>query len=658
MPCRELAALQAMMFADGRPRVSARLQLLLLHPSDRSSVSRNAFLEVASPLKLQSSFKRLTAEERDELEEMKTSRFEREEEHHKADGTGDGGAGDNGAVLPLPGFLTAVPGVSNVASSSYVLSVYEYAKENPMMTAWTVGTAAFSAAASAFRSVYDYLYPPEDAGWLGGWDAGLLSGGAVAGGWFSSTAATSSSSWFGGGVGAQADAADASGSGGWFGFGGSATSAAAGGAAAGGAAAGGAAAAGGWFGGLFGGGIGFCCILSQARLDGRFAGDWWPFVSLASAAGSSGEDKGQAQPDGIEQEIAVSSSSRAKTVPHDPIPGQVPVFATKDSRNMNMQSKCQRITRPRELDILLAFLPSSIPTRISANYSEELVLVGGCCKQVLVFVLLLSESLVLFIVTLSVSGFLFASMKFCLRPWAWLGMDSHLPILFDLQTSGLEVGTWDYCFLRRKSWPATTLRDVRVYKETLDSLGETGESEPVPISSSEKVSAELPQCCDATKACFGSCWRSCCSSGSGSFLVSGVFLGAKVESKVVRLTRDVWTRKEVERLLTLAQQGRQLLGLPEAPVEPESASDQVQIVDVECIPVSCVMGKEDGLPTIREDTILRDATEPSVLPMFSKEASEVAADERCMPTVRSGVLAPRPKMKSQSQAKVQDLLAV
>ena len=94
----------------------------------------------------------------------------------------------------------------------------------------------------------------------------------------------------------QADAADASGSGGWFGFGGSATSAAAGGAAAGGAAAGGAAAAGGWFGGLFGGGIGFCCILSQARLDGRFAGDWWPFVSLASAAGSSGEDKGQAQP--------------------------------------------------------------------------------------------------------------------------------------------------------------------------------------------------------------------------------------------------------------------------------------------------------------------------------------------------------------------------
>jgi len=285
-----------------------------------------------------------------------------------------------------------------------------------------------------------------------------------------------------------------------------------------------------------------------------------------------------------------------------------------------------------------------------------LVAALACAVCVAVLILLLSESLVLFIVTLSVSGFLFASMKFCLRPWAWLGVDSHLPILFDLQSSGLEVGTWDHCFLRRKTWPAAALRDLRVYKETVDSLGESADSEPVPISSSQKVSAELPQCCDATKACFGSCWRSCCSGGSGGFLVSGVFLGAKVESKVVRLTRDVWTLKEVEQLLVLAQQGRQLLGLPEqAPADLESASEQVQVVDVECIPVTCVMGKEDGLPTIREDTILRDSTEASVLPMFSKETSEVA-DERCMPTVRSGALAPRPKTKSQ--AKVQDLLAV
>ncbi|CAE7720862.1 unnamed protein product [Symbiodinium pilosum] len=460
-------------------------------------------------------FKRLTAEEREELEDMKTSRFEREEERRDEHKAGSGADGDNGPAMPLPGFLTSVPGVSSVASSSYVLSAYEYAKENPMMTAWTVGTAAFSAAASAFRTVYEYFYPPQDAGWLGGWDGGLLSGGAA--------------------------------------------------------------------------------------VSAKFL-----FVCLA-----------------------------------------LPVFFQ------------QLVWRLRVVGLALVELQALRPQLLQPGVLPPVAGLVGYLEEaltvsVVVLILLLSESLVLFIVTLSVSGFLFASMKFCLRPWAWLGMDSHMPILFDLQTSGLEVGTWDYCFLRRKSWPATTLRDLRVYKEAVDSLGESGDSEPVPISSSEKVSAELPHCCDATKACFGSCWRSCCSTGSGGFLVAGVFLGAKVDSKVVRLTRDVWTLKEVDSLLMLAQRGRQLLGLPEqAPLDLESAD--VQVVDVECI--ACVMGKEEGLPTIREDTILRDSTEPSVLPMFSKETSEVA-DERCAPTVRSGVLAPRPKMKSQSQAKVQDLLAV
>ena len=76
-----------------------------------------------------------------------------------------------------------------------------------------------------------------------------------------------------------------------------------------------------------------------------------------------------------------------------------------------------------------------------------------------------------------------------------------------------EVGTWDHCFLRRKTWPAAALRDLphgkkigdhypaneeaatcyllpplrRVYKETVDSLGESADSEPVPISSSQKA---------------------------------------------------------------------------------------------------------------------------------------------------------------------------
>ena len=87
-----------------------------------------------------------------------------------------------------------------------------------------------------------------------------------------------------------------------------------------------------------------------------------------------------------------------------------------------------------------------------------------------------------------------------------------------------QVGTWDHCFLRRKSWPAAALRDLphgnkwqkfrepdmvneeaaialachylllrprRVYKETVDSLGESADSEPVPISSSQKAGRAL-----------------------------------------------------------------------------------------------------------------------------------------------------------------------
>lgn len=201
------------------------------------------------------SFKRLTAEEREELENMKSSRFD-QQEHAKG---GPSGAGDNGDAVPL-GFLSSVPGVSSLAGSSYVLSAVQYAKDNPLMALWTVGPAVCSGLLTAARSTYNYFYPPEQS-WLGGWDAGLLGGvGSAGGAWFggSTPAASSwwpgsqpqassgwfgfgsqpapaSSSWFGGGEAAASSSS-------WFGT----SSAAAGGAAAGGA-------AGGWFGGLFGG---------------------------------------------------------------------------------------------------------------------------------------------------------------------------------------------------------------------------------------------------------------------------------------------------------------------------------------------------------------------------------------------------------------------
>lgn len=81
---------------------------------------------------------------------------------------------------------------------------------------------------------------------------------------------------------------------------------------------------------------------------------------------------------------------------------------------------------------------------------------------VVVLLFLLHEALLAFVVTLTVAGGLFASLKFCLRPWAWMGLDSHLPILFDLESQGLEVGTWDYCVLRRRFWPAEKLKDLRL----------------------------------------------------------------------------------------------------------------------------------------------------------------------------------------------------
>eukprot|EP00434_Breviolum_minutum_P017189 symbB.v1.2.015174.t1/scaffold1109.1/size137296/4 len=220
----------------------------------------------------------------------------------------------------------------------------------------------------------------------------------------------------------------------------------------------------------------------------------------------------------------------------------------------------------------------------------------------MVVTFLLSEALLLFVVTLLVSGFLFASLKFCLHPWAWLGLDRHVPILFDLRSSGLEVGTWDYCFLRRRNIPASRLKDLRVYKEVVDSSERI--SDAVPISSIDKVQGELPSSCDATKACVGTCWRSCCMPGSG-MPVAGVFLGAKVEGDLsrgpVRLTRDVWTSKEVSRLLLMAQRGRELLGLPEAASDVEAPTIPIQVIDMDG---AMTFGKE-GLPTISEDAVLR-----------------------------------------------------
>lgn len=93
----------------------------------------------------------------------------------------------------------------------------------------------------------------------------------------------------------------------------------------------------------------------------------------------------------------------------------------------------------------------------------------------------------------------------------------------------------------------------------------------------------------------------------------------------------------MEKLFQLAQKGRALLGLPEVAGLPELEP----LEEVEPVAI----GKEfahEGLPPITE--------EPSM-----EAAASWKGEQGLATLVRPGVMAPRPKMKSQ-QVKVQDMV--
>eukprot|EP00438_Fugacium_kawagutii_P022519 Skav225092 [mRNA] locus=scaffold621:115576:128469:+ [translate_table: standard] len=103
-----------------------------------------------------------------------------------------------------------------------------------------------------------------------------------------------------------------------------------------------------------------------------------------------------------------------------------------------------------------------------------------------------------------------------------------------------------------------------------------------------------------------------------SLSVAGVFLGAVQEEgdSPIRLSRDVWTVREVEQLLAMARTGRELLGIPEVFVTDLEAPIQVDLDDG-CGPMLLGKGSAlslEGLPTISEDAVLRE-------PSGSTEAS-------------------------------------
>jgi len=133
----------------------------------------------AAPVSLQrpsrsvSSFRRLTSEERHELEELKVSRFDRKEEADGSSGSwtswfkGSDGDKANDKVtrsaqdtvpdaIPLPGPLLALPGVTSITNNSYAVGAYRHAMDNKVL-AFLLVTPVFSIAAVALRVGLPYL---------------------------------------------------------------------------------------------------------------------------------------------------------------------------------------------------------------------------------------------------------------------------------------------------------------------------------------------------------------------------------------------------------------------------------------------------------------------------------------------------------------------
>eukprot|EP00931_Biecheleriopsis_adriatica_P063962 TRINITY_DN38841_c0_g1_i1.p1 TRINITY_DN38841_c0_g1~~TRINITY_DN38841_c0_g1_i1.p1 ORF type:complete len:312 (-),score=74.32 TRINITY_DN38841_c0_g1_i1:23-958(-) len=270
----------------------------------------------------------------------------------------------------------------------------------------------------------------------------------------------------------------------------------------------------------------------------------------------------------------------------------------------------------------------------------SIVFTFALASGVVILILILNNSLVPLLVLASLSVLLCSSLKVCIHPWAWLGVDNHLPVFFDLQQSGLEVGTWNYFLLQRRYWPRSALRDLRVFKEAVDCSAASGRnsSDAAPLQSSEKVHNELPHCGDAAKECFSASWRSCCT-GSRAAPVSGVFLGARVDTarstEVVRLSRNVWSLSGVEALLALAREARQLVGLPEEiPKDPLPAGEG-EAADV------------DGDIELQLSERIQVVVDTLPKEIYGKEVTSWGDLEGSskVETVEAG--APRPKMKAK-----------
>lgn len=183
----------------------------------------------------------------------------------------------------------------------------------------------------------------------------------------------------------------------------------------------------------------------------------------------------------------------------------------------------------------------------------DIVVLIGCTVD------LQLAALIVFVI---LSIFLWISCKIRGYAWAWLGIDVTLPVIFDVKADGLDVQWMSRGFFRRREYASTELQDVRVYfvpmVDTEDMHGE--QAKPVPAVG--VVRQKLPDLRDVAVA-FWQAPFSCLTPQLLTKELAVIFLGASVrgERNIVRLSRNIWTFRELEELMQLAHAAREQVGL-------------------------------------------------------------------------------------------------
>lgn len=208
----------------------------------------------------------------------------------------------------------------------------------------------------------------------------------------------------------------------------------------------------------------------------------------------------------------------------------------------------------------------------------SVLLLLGFILFIMCIVFFAEQKLVLLLVFLLIGCLALAALRTWFYPFAWLGLDLTLPVVFDLGPEGLEVGSWRQLIFQRRFLRRAALRDLRVYRAAVDFSADKGgfcyeEPEPLTEAQVPTLELELPRCTDVVRECGRSLVLFCAASRAAPG-VACAFLAAKVdnedgEEEIVPLSRCAWHMRDVERLRELAQEARGRTGVKEA-LAPEA----------------------------------------------------------------------------------------